>query len=44
VVEREDQKEEMLRAIKSQEFEIEKLKRLIGNKEEEAESERKRFS
>lgn len=43
-VEREEQKEEMLRAIKNQEFELEKLKRLVANKEEEVESERKRFT
>jgi hypothetical protein len=34
----------MLRIMKNQEFEMEKMKRIIGNKDEEAEVERKRFN
>jgi hypothetical protein len=33
-----------MRIIKNQEFEIEKLKRIIQNKDEEQETERKRFA
>lgn len=41
---KEEEKDELLKQIRNQEFEIEKLKRIITNKEEEFENERKRFN
>ena len=41
--ENEEQRNEILRLMKNQEFEVEKLKRIIANKDEEMEVDRRRF-
>lgn len=40
---KEEEKEELQKQIRNLEFEVEKLKRIISNKDDEFENERKRF-
>ena len=44
IADKEDSREEMARIIKNQEYEIEKLKRITANKDEEFDIERRRFA
>jgi hypothetical protein len=44
IADKEDSREEMARIIKNQEYEIEKLKRITSNKDEEFDIERRRFA